>query len=81
MYIVLYIYIYIYEDAIYIKMLYMRIVPRIVLLFPHTYRVSRFERYIRIRLRSYTSIGFGHRVRSAVPEKSCCYYMQCALGR
>ena len=37
--------------------------------------------YIRIRLTSYASIGFGHRVRSAVPEKSCCYYMQCALGR
>lgn len=33
---------------IYIKMLYMRIVPPIVLLFLHTYSVSRFEQYIRV---------------------------------
>lgn len=63
---------------IYIKMLYMRIVPSIVLLFLHTYSVSRFEQYIRVWLISYARIGFGHRVHSTVPEKSRCYYMQCA---
>lgn len=66
-----------YEDAIYIKILYMRIVPPIVLLFLHTYSVSRFDLSIRIWLISYAWIGFGHRVRSTVPKKSCCYYMQC----